>query len=362
MKELTVLDLKDILLGCTLLGTGGGGDPAEGWHLIERAVNSGKKFVLAGLDELPEDGIVAVPYFVGSLGGKKLDSVYKEGEVVRSYKLLEDYMGKQFYGVLSTELGGANTAVALMTAAMMGYPIVDGDPAGRSVPELQHTTYYIKGIGMCPFSVVTPFGDEMVVPTVSSDFMAERIVRAVVWGCGTNVGVTSHPVSGDRLKEAVIGGAITDALNLGRVIREHAGTIKGVVEALVGEGGWYLLFEGVCIDALYEEREGFTVGHFVLQGEGDFTGHRYKVYLKNENMYSEKDGRIDVTVPDLISVVDEEGMPVTNPNVLVGKRYAVVGLPAPSVWRTQGGLNIFGPKYLGLDVDYVPIEESRGGV
>ncbi len=357
MRVLTEQDLRDIIEGCTVLGTGGGGSPEEGWEMIKRELEAGREFLLAGLDELPKDGIVPMPYFVGSLAGDRVESVYEEGEAVRSYRVLEEFMGEEFAGVISTELGGANTAAALATAARLGKPIADGDPAGRSVPELQHTTYYIVGIEMTPFSVVTPYGDEMVVGRVKDDFQAERLVRAIASSIGTNVGVTSHPVRGRDLKNAVVNDAISHALELGRALRTARERGDDPIEALLKAGNGYLLFRGVAKRAEWREEGGFTVGEFELEGTGDFRGETYRVWYKNENLISWRNGEIDVTIPDLISVLTPDGHPVTNPNVTEGREYVVVGFPAPEIWRTPKGLEVFGPKYLGLDVEYVPIEE-----
>jgi len=48
--------------------------------------------------------------------------------------------------------------------------------------------------------------------------------------------------------------------------------------------------------------------------------------------------------------------PVTNPDFKPGLRVSVIGLPAPKEWRTERGLEIFGPKSFGFDVAYQPIE------
>lgn len=358
MKVLNEVELRDIVEGCTVLGTGGGGNPEEGWEMIEKALKEGREFKLVKLEDIHPDGIVPMPYFVGSVSGKKVESAYPHGEAARSYEVLEEYMGKKFEGVISTELGGANTAAALVTAAMLGRPIVDGDPAGRSVPELQHTTYYILGIQMTPFSVVTPFGDEIIIPKVKDDVQAEKIVRGIVAATGTNVGVTSHPIDGKTLKSSVVPDAITYALKLGRALRTARENGGDPIQSLIKTGNGFLLFKGVVTRSTWRDESGFTIGEFELEGVDEFKGQVYKVFFKNENLISWKNGKVDVTIPDLISVLTPEGYPVTNPNVKEGKEYAVVGFPAPEIWRTPKGLEIFGPKYLGLDIEYTPIEKK----
>ena len=44
-----------------------------------------------------------------------------------------------------------NTAEALHVACLLHLPLADGDPAGRSVPELIHSTFYLKRSTYHPF-------------------------------------------------------------------------------------------------------------------------------------------------------------------------------------------------------------------
>ena len=46
MRTLTRENLLDILYGCTILGTGGGGSLNEGIEMIDEALNAGKEFKL----------------------------------------------------------------------------------------------------------------------------------------------------------------------------------------------------------------------------------------------------------------------------------------------------------------------------
>ena len=44
-----------------------------------------------------------------------------------------------------------------------------------------------------------------------------------------------------------------------------------------------------------------------------------------------------------------------------GKRVLVVGLPCYHLWRTEKGIELVGPRYFGLNTDYVPVEERCKG-
>ena len=47
-------------------------------------------------------------------------------------------------------------------------------------------------------------------------------------------------------------------------------------------------------------------------------------------------------------------MPQLNPYAREGENVAVIALPAPAAWTTQRGLEVFGPRSFGYDVDYTP--------
>ena len=45
-----------------------------------------------------------------------------------------------------------------------------------------------------------------------------------------------------------------------------------------------------------------------------------------------------------------------------GKRVMVVGLKCFHLWRTEKGIELVGPRYFGVDTDYIPLEERcKGG-
>ena len=62
MRELNREDLMNILLGCTILGTGGGGSLEEGIRSIDEALAAGKKFRLVTFDEMDPEAVIGTPY------------------------------------------------------------------------------------------------------------------------------------------------------------------------------------------------------------------------------------------------------------------------------------------------------------
>ena len=171
MRNLNREDLISILYGAAILGTGGGGSLTEGLEVIDEALAAGKTFTLVSFDEMDPDDIIGTPYACGAISPLTEEEKKKyarlpetmESFYIMGMKQMEEYMGKEMKAVISTELGGGNTATALYCGAMSGKLIADGDPAGRSVPALQHSTYFLNDIPMCPISVMARFGEGAII-------------------------------------------------------------------------------------------------------------------------------------------------------------------------------------------------------
>ena len=109
MKKLTHQDLKDILTGCTILGTGGGGSLDNGLDSVEKALADGLEFRLLDFGEIEPEGYYANPYYCGSILPKGDQSQQRGDEIATSIRALEHFMGVQFHGLVSIEYGGGNT-------------------------------------------------------------------------------------------------------------------------------------------------------------------------------------------------------------------------------------------------------------
>jgi DUF917 family protein len=72
MRVLNESDLEHILLGCAVLGTGGGGEWKKGLERVKTDLKNGKEFKLASLNEVPDSAMVASPYYCGSLTASNL--------------------------------------------------------------------------------------------------------------------------------------------------------------------------------------------------------------------------------------------------------------------------------------------------
>jgi DUF917 family protein len=67
MQILNHQELIDILHGCAILGTGGGGELDEGIAYIDEALALEKTFKLTSVDEVPAGEYVCTSYILGAI-------------------------------------------------------------------------------------------------------------------------------------------------------------------------------------------------------------------------------------------------------------------------------------------------------
>jgi DUF917 family protein len=366
MRSLTLENSIDILKGCAILGTGGGGDLENGIQKVRDYFRSGKSLSLISLEEIPDNEIIASPYNVGSVSPKAEESrtglhARTGAEALNAFEKLQSYIGKKFYGSISIELGGWNTAAAICVAMDLGINLVDADSAGRSVPGVQHTSFYIENIPISPLAIATGLEEFFIIDGIKDDLRAEEFTRFVAANSGNLIGVASHPLTGKVLKGAALSGTITLAEKIGRTIRTALESQKDPIFELLSAVHGYFLFEGrVAKGAKWKDIGGYIVGEFSIEGENRFTGHDYRIWFKNENIISWMDGRQDVSAPDLITVLERStGASVMNPYFREGMQVAVVGFKSHQEWRKEKGLKVFSPRSFGFNFPFIPIERTH---
>src|SRR5947207_3007118 len=139
------------------------------------------------------------------------------------------------------------TPATPMDAAMhVGAAIVDGDFAGRAIPELCQTSAAIAGMSFAPGAIVDPWGNVLLVKQTASELLTERIGKLVsiatkLPDMKASCAHAGFLMSGKDLKRVAVPGGITRALAVGRAIRAaKAGGADPVAAAAEALGGWVL--------------------------------------------------------------------------------------------------------------------------
>ena len=367
MKTLNREEILDILYGGAILGTGGGGNLEKGIEFIDLAIKKGKSFRIASFEELDPSDIVVCPYSCGAISPLSEEEqtkyealpVYEEEYHVKALENMEAYLQKPVKAVISTEIGAGNIAKALFCAAMADKVLVDGDPAGRSVPGLQHSTFYLNNVPITPMSVVNKFGESLIVRDVVNDYRAEAIVRAFAIASQNTTAVCDHANTAKVVAGSVIVGAISHAQQVGHAYREAYAARHDYAEAVAKIGKGAVALRGKIYKNDWATKDGYTIGTMMINGTGSFSGNEYKIWYQNENIILWKNGEFFVTVPDLICVFNDDARePQLNPYAAEGENVSVVVLPSPKEWTTPKGLQVFGPRSFGYNVDWEPMENK----
>lgn len=362
MRKIGIQEIEDIALGAALLGAGGGGDPYIGKLMAIGAVNECGPVTLIDPEEVPDDAIIMPIACMGAptvlcekgIGGKEYQSLYD---------MVSRFYGKDIYAFMPMEAGGVNSMFPIAASARMGLPMVDADGMGRAFPELQMVTFTIGGISATPMALTDEKGNRVIFETITNKW-TEELARVVTMSCGAAVSVSLYLMTGKELKEYAVKNIVTKSQQLGEAIRtvKECGD-KTPEEHFLEFSEGIKLFKGKIVDVLRETREGFNFGKVVLDGIGEYKNRNAYVEFQNENLSATVDGEMLATTPDLICLVDTETFqPVPTDALKYGKRVMVIGLKCFHMWRTKEGLELVGPRYFGIDTDYVPIEvRCKGG-
>ena len=94
-------------------------------------------------------------------------------------------------------------------------------------------------------------------------------------------------------------------------------------------------------------------GVVTIIGSDEFRGRTMKIDFQNENLVARIDGEVAATVPDLITVLDQDTCyAITTEGLKYGIRVAVVGIPCHDEWKTAAGIQLAGPHHFGYDVPF----------
>jgi uncharacterized protein len=369
IRTLTEQEVIDLAVGTAIQGTRSSDTDAM-IRQVKTAMDSGKQYRMISVQDLPDDWNVVMA--AGGIGGggaweyvtertKKQNLPTVPNTTIVAMEALSKHLGKKFDAVLRNEAAGA-TLNAFQNAIAVGLPVVDACPAGRAKPEVQQSLPFILGVPVTPAALVTRWGDTIVVDKTVDDYRYEDLARAIAVASGGGVSNARGVMSGRDLKRVTIHGALTEAITFGRTVREAAAQGRDPVEALTKAAGGYPLFQGTVTKADEKGERGFQWWDVELQGTKAYTGHTYRVWVKNENILSWLDGKPDVMSPDLIYNLDPRTGRALSSRGLggynVGVEVALIGRAALAPgFRSAKGLEVIGPRHFGFDLDYRPIEE-----
>jgi DUF917 family protein len=352
-------EIEALVYGATFFGTGGGGDPVRGLNLLLKSFKMKKKIDVIDIEELSEEEIIVCPYYVGTIAptAKTRKAIKIENPIGLAIKKMENVLGKKVGAIVASELGGSNTAVAISIATEIGIPIIDGDLLGRAAPELHQCTVHIFEIPMYPSILVTETGNIVMVEKYADIDDYESIARYLSVLAGRFVVVVDTPLNKENGRKAIIKGTISKCIEVGKIIKESKEKKKALIGDIIKATNGWEIFEGVIKKYDWKDEGGFLYGEVFLEGINKWKNHNLKSWIKNEHIMVWRDNKPIVMPPDLMSFILDDGTVVTNSDLKEGMKVHAIAVKSPEIWRTKKGLELFGPRHFGFDIDYVPIEK-----
>ena len=370
----TLEDCEDFVRGCLFMGTGGGGSVEWGMRMLRAALDEGLDLKWIDVDDIPDETSTATCYGMGSIAptGPEVDkaiadmgleNLYGDDSMAEAVKQLGRYIGDPIGCLVAAELGAGNTPAPLVTAARLGVPLVDGDYAGRAIPDEMQGTPFLAGKNSWPFASVDQWGNVAIVAFTVNPHMLERIGKMLAVAALGSTTMAATVLPGREMKEIVVPGTLSKCLAIGRAIRAATESGEDPVDAAIEITEGWRLFEGTVAKKDWEDRDGYMFGTLEITGSGSHEGDTLRVWFKNENHVTWLNGEPWVCSPDLVTLAyASSGEGTTNTLIAEGDDVVAVGMRGLKDQRTPEVLNgATGPRYYGFDLDYVPIEELMGG-
>lgn len=359
-------DVDDFLNGVCILGTGGGGKLDYGRRFLYPLIET-KKLGWVDVEEIDDEDNVACVWYMGSVAPVKIDKdivpeKQEQYPLIRALEILEKQTGEKINAIVAMEMGASNTAAAVQTGAILGLPVLDGDYAGRAVPEIVQMVPFLYGYDLHPFAICDEWGNELYVQKTYSGHTAEAIGKmvSVVTKSMDSSALCGHcgiVLKGKDVKKILIRNTLSKALALGRSISRARSKGQDVFLEAIENLKAFPLFEGEVSEMNWKSEQGYMFGYAKIIGTGKWEGKTCKIWYKNENHLLWVDGQLRCSSPDLIcGIYTDSGIATNNSTLKVGDRVSYFGVPNPD-YRKPEILPYMEPKYFGFDEAYVPIEE-----
>jgi len=381
---LTITDLTNIVFGACFFASGGGGPVSMAQTFLSR-INKTVYFI--NTEDL-ESGKLAL--IVADMGSP---DAAKEGKgftaPVNVYQVMANLMGAQGVDIsylMPIELGAVNTLLPFFVASQLDtpLPVINADPSGRAVPQLDMTLLDVAALPICPAAVASDTDptkgtyQSQVFYNLTPEQLEDQS-RDVVVSYGGVGGLACYPIDGSQLnrnnpanENRLIQGSIGLCWNIGQQILQYQPLLN--LQRLLNSFSVYnIQFITATITKIDNRTSGgFDVGKITVTDSG---GADFWIYYKNESLlaWDPVYNQPRAMAPDgIVFVLAQEyefpaGTPITNADIQQGISYTIMGLGAFEKLRNptletlflqniQQVLEAFPEDHISIN-QYIPIEQ-----
>ncbi|KAL0783434.1 hypothetical protein CaCOL14_001340 [Colletotrichum acutatum] len=281
------------------------------------------------------------------------------------------------HGVFIDEIGGGNGLSAFPTGVHYDIPIIDGDAMGRAYPTMYQATLSVYGHPLTPCALSDARGNVCVVMSSDTPVRLERFLRTAAIELGLGCAVCARPLPGSAIKSHGVPNTLSQAWYLGRAVHMARKRKSSYVDAIFEVCAGKLLFTGKIIDVRRYVGGGYTMGSVLIAALADeekdsetkntsFPDRHMIIPFQNEYLYAaltdeegSESGQQEVlcTVPDLISILGQDGEAIGSQDLRYGLCVNVIALPAHPLWKTEKGMPVGGPQAFGLSMPFIGVGE-----
>lgn len=332
----------NIVLGATVLSTGGGGDLQEAKEVFKQVFKKKKQIPLVKLSELNGDDIICTAYIAGSIGSFERSTK----PLIKAFKCLQQIIKKPIKGIVPVEIGPGDIAETVKITATADLPVIDADFVGkRASPEVYLETITLRDLPRTPMVITNKGGKTITLLKDIQPQQIEKMVRKFAQESGGDAFVVGYPLSVKKIIGVVGKNTLGLCQKIGTVLKEK-NSVKKIVKLTKG----ILLFEGSITSKTTKDNKGFLTGFVKIKGQNKFAGKMGKIYFKNESLLFWINDKIVLTCPDLICVLDKKTkLGIYNRDIKLNQNVIILGIPALPIWRTAKGQKLFSPGAFGFN-------------
>lgn len=364
-------DLEAIAAGAAILASGGGGSYGDACTILGQLAQQGSftPVTVKDYDGATPACVLAIMGSPDAADGLTLAAI--QNSITNTSRVFEQATGWPLGCVIPVEIGPINSLVPLIGAAMSRGTIyvVNGDGAGRAVPELPQTTFTGSAqLAPCPCALASdappsPLVESAVLGAPTAD-KVETLAGGVVGGFGGYSGIAMWPSNkgnGYALSGNYIPGTLEQARQLGLALLKaqtppSTASVASKITQLTGRAAQAVLtnFYITAVTQSTSSTSSLDSGIIRLDNAQDPSKSTATHYLYNLNenliMYSTASTSPDIIAPDSICYYSEStgrGFSNASDDLAIyfnaatgqstGKQVSVIQVAtAPQLYKTPG--------------------------
>jgi DUF917 family protein len=307
-----------IVNGASFLASGGGGGVASANDVINNIMSFADEVTVVDTSEIKDTDELLVICGVGAPDAPDLNFLNSPADGLAG---LQEMTGKSYTHVLPIEVGAMNSMIPLLACAKLNLPFVDGDGAGRSVPQMDMCTYALKKIPTLQTLVVSEQDKQFPIhPKNAAEMEASvrKIVSDELHDAGT---VATWSMNGATLKNknTLVEGSLLLAQKIGQAMAKPSplDAVRDIIQTYYPDNR-IIMRNAKVIHATTKVEDGFDVGTVTLE-DTDNPGITATLYFVNESLLAtlDKDSvpYYFMMGPDMICSMGIDGTPMTNSEI-----------------------------------------------